>query len=59
MLTSSLQRSPATADTERGFHDSTEVVVLRIDETSKTLVAPQAGGFVTEDPLIVTSCWRS
>jgi hypothetical protein len=23
--------------------------VLRIDETSKTLVAPQAGGFVTED----------
>jgi hypothetical protein len=37
------------ADTDRGSCDSTEEVVLRIDETSKTLVAPQAGGFVTED----------
>src|SRR3954464_10556805 len=40
-----LQRPILVAD----FRDSTEVVVLRIDETSKTLVAPQAGGFVTED----------
>jgi hypothetical protein len=38
--------------------------VLRIDETSKTLVAPQAGGFVTEDApdrdellALVTSGW--
>lgn len=38
--------------------------MLRIDETSKTLVAPQAGGFVTEDApdrdellALVTSGW--
>jgi hypothetical protein len=38
--------------------------VLRIDETSKTLVSPQAGGFVTEDApdrdellALVTSGW--
>jgi hypothetical protein len=40
--------------------------VLRIDETSKTLVAPQAGGFVTEDApdreellTLVTSGWEA
>jgi hypothetical protein len=40
--------------------------VLRIDETSKTLVAPQAGGFVTEDApdrdellALVTSGWSA
>jgi hypothetical protein len=40
--------------------------VLRIDETSKTLVAPQAGGFVTEDApdrdellALVTSGWEA
>jgi hypothetical protein len=64
MLTAILQRSPALADTDRGFRDSTEEVVLRIDETSKTLVAPQAGGFVTENApdrdellALVTSGW--
>jgi hypothetical protein len=40
--------------------------VLRIDETSKTLVAPQSGGFVTEDApdreellTLVTSGWEA
>jgi hypothetical protein len=40
--------------------------VLRIDETSKTLVSPQAGGFVTEDApdrdellALVTSGWEA
>jgi len=57
-----LQRPILVAD----FRDSTEVVVLRIDETSKTLVAPQAGGFVTEDApdreellALVTSGWEA
>ena len=64
MLTRILQRTAATADTACDFRDSTEEVVLRIDETSKTLVAPQAGGFVTENApdrdellALVTSGW--
>src|SRR4051794_15039771 len=49
ILTPALQRTPASADTDHRILRLTEEVVLRIDETSKTLVAPQAGGFVTED----------
>src|SRR5919107_3745555 len=42
-----LQVSPASVDKALA-HPPLEEEVLRIDETSKTLVAPQAGGLVTE-----------
>ena len=61
-----LQIQAHRADNSRNLSQLEDLAVLRIDETSKTLVAPQAGGLVTEaNPdraellSLLTSSWEA